>query len=319
MTRLGLWVEEILPESSGRGLLAGAIAVAEAAEAAGFDSLWVSESPSDDHRSSQSASTSIEQVSDDSTHEVYSLLGALAARTRSIRLGAVPEGAEKRAPSVLAKIITGIDVISHGRGVLALTLDPISGEPGLDQLVESLRVCRAVLEEDSPTFSGTYFTIIGAVNRPAPVQRGGVPIVVFADRMGAMRPDVIQVAARYADAVIVDGDAADLEEVVAVMRREANLDGRGMRPVQVIWRSPMQCGLRPLDVGLTHSVGTLEASTIELAYEISDRFMAGADGCIVSLAGAHRLNAIGLLGSALGDAARSFPRRDGNDAQRSEG
>src|SRR5664279_6125836 len=107
-------------------MLARAAAVAEAAERAGFDSLFVSESPGSPTRLLPT-DAGRSPVPRGDAFELYSLLGALAARSRSLHLGAVPFGAERRAPAVLAKIVTTVDVISHGRGVLALGWE---AEPG---------------------------------------------------------------------------------------------------------------------------------------------------------------------------------------------
>ena len=64
---------------------------------------------------------------------------------------------------------------------------------------------RAVLVDEHPTFAGRIYAIDDAVNRPAPVQPGGVPIVVFVHGDGPARAALLGEAARLADAVAVDG------------------------------------------------------------------------------------------------------------------
>lgn len=44
-------------------------------------------------------------------------------RTNVIRLGAEPNQLEGRAPSVLSKVVTAVDVISKGRGTVTLGCD----------------------------------------------------------------------------------------------------------------------------------------------------------------------------------------------------
>ena len=56
--------------------------------------------------------------------EAYTLLGALAARTRRVQLGTLVTGVTYRNPAILAKIVTTLDVISRGRAVLGI------GAPG---------------------------------------------------------------------------------------------------------------------------------------------------------------------------------------------
>ena len=49
--------------------------------------------------------------------EAYTLLGALAARTKTVKLGTLVTGVTYRNPAILAKIVTTLDVISNGAGV----------------------------------------------------------------------------------------------------------------------------------------------------------------------------------------------------------
>ena len=52
--------------------------------------------------------------------EAYTLLGALAARTATVKLGTLVTGVTYRNPAILAKIVTTLDVISHGRAFLGI-------------------------------------------------------------------------------------------------------------------------------------------------------------------------------------------------------
>jgi hypothetical protein len=52
--------------------------------------------------------------------EAYVLLGALAARTSSVRLGALVTGVTYRNPALLAKMVTTLDIVSKGRAFLGL-------------------------------------------------------------------------------------------------------------------------------------------------------------------------------------------------------
>ena len=202
MSGTGWWLAPPGPDDMPVGLLDRAAAAALAAEAAGVGSLWVSESTA-------SGPAGV-------PYEAYSLLGALAVGTARIHLGVVAEGVERRAPSILAKIVTGIDVISHGRGILALDGDP--SEPSdAERLSEALTVCRTVLEDDLPTYAGRIYRVDAAVNRPAPVQAGGVPVVVFVHGSGPGRDALLAEAARSADAVVVDGGPGGVRTALAVV------------------------------------------------------------------------------------------------------
>ena len=85
--------------------------LATAAEASGFDSVWVM-----DHFFQLRHSAGPDQP----MLEAYTLLGALAARTERVQLGTLVTGVTYRNPGILAKIVTTLDVISKGRAILGI-------------------------------------------------------------------------------------------------------------------------------------------------------------------------------------------------------
>jgi alkanesulfonate monooxygenase SsuD/methylene tetrahydromethanopterin reductase-like flavin-dependent oxidoreductase (luciferase family) len=250
---IGLWLEPPPedPGAPGPGLLDQAAEAAGAADRAGVGTLWVGESAG--------------PAGLGTPYEAYSLLGALGVRSNRLRLGVVAAAGERRPPSILAKIVTGVDVISHGRAVLAL-----DGDCGVaadaERLSEALTVVRSVLADDHPTFAGRIYSIDDAVNRPAPVQPGGVPVVVFLHGSGPGTAPLLDVAARLADAVVVDGRGATVEAACRAVSTRADADDRPGGPVEVLGR--LGAGLTP------DTVGTSVAAVRD----------AGATGCVVGLA-----------------------------------
>ena len=227
--------------------LAGAVRMAEAAVRAGCTSLWVGETAADPPA----------RVA----YEAFSLLGALAVRTDGIHLGVAADGDQRRAPSILAKIVTGVDVLSHGRAVLSL-----DGDAGLDgdadRLAEALEVTRAVLEDEHPTVDGRIYHVTGAVNRPAPVQPGGVPLVVFVQGRGPGWAGLLDVCARAADGVVVHGGPDDVRAAKTALSSAGPARGRsGDRPV-LLARVPAGPGV---------------AAAVAAARAV------GADGCLVEV------------------------------------
>jgi alkanesulfonate monooxygenase SsuD/methylene tetrahydromethanopterin reductase-like flavin-dependent oxidoreductase (luciferase family) len=299
VTRLGLWLSD-LARGPDVGLLQRASAAAEAAELAGFDSLWVSD---------QIANVGVGPGPDGTGYEAYSLLGALATRTRSIRLGTIPLGAEQRAPSIVAKIVTGIDVISHGRSELTLGCGSGGGESAAERLAERLQVCRTVLDDDVPAFPGNFYAVDGAVNRPRPLQVGGVPLVVFIDPAGPSQratqshglADVLRVAARYADGVILSGDVSSGGEAVSVVESASVAHGRPPGSIQVIWTGAVSMESVQATDGGDSPRGAWPERVARLARRASEQLAAGADGCIVEIAGSDQLEAIAAIGAALRD------------------
>src|SRR3954465_2547779 len=133
------------------------LAHALAAERSGFESVWVM-----DH---------FWQLPplggpDEPILEAYTLLGALAARTERVKLGTLVTGVTYRNPALVAKIVTTLDVISHGRAILGIGAAwyepehegydfdfPRAGER-LDRLEEAVQICRAMFVEDGASFTG---------------------------------------------------------------------------------------------------------------------------------------------------------------------
>src|SRR5258706_1669150 len=85
--------------------------LATTAEEAGFDSVWV-----------MGHFFQLPPLGgpDQPMLEAYTLLGALAARTRRVQLGTLVTGVTYRSPGVLAKILTTLDGISRGRAILGI-------------------------------------------------------------------------------------------------------------------------------------------------------------------------------------------------------
>ena len=228
-------------------VLAAVLRAAEVAVGAGCSSVWLGE-------------TSAEPP-DRVAYEAYSLLGALAARTDGIHFGVSADGEQRRAPSMLAKIVTAVDVISHGRAVLSLDGDASrDGDP--DRLAEALEVARAVLEDDHPAFDGRIYHVDDAVNRPAPVQAGGVPLVVFVQGRGPGWTGLLEVCARAADAVVVPGGPAGVRDALTVLGQAPPARHRE--------------GARPLVLGRV-AVGPDVGDSLDAVRA------AGADGCLVEV------------------------------------
>jgi alkanesulfonate monooxygenase SsuD/methylene tetrahydromethanopterin reductase-like flavin-dependent oxidoreductase (luciferase family) len=321
ITRLGLQLPNPLPrrsargigdQSGGGGLFDRVIAVAQEAERAGFDSVWLTDdqtsalsiehsAPGSRGRDHRTLSSEDREGPDESMfeYEAYSLLGALSVKTHTVRLGVLPGRPDPRSPSILCKIVTGVDVISHGRAVVTMQLNPDIEEDSVELFDEGLAVCQAMLREDRPEFSGQYFTIEGAINRPRPIQDGGVPIVAVLDEGQDMSPgrasDVLGVAARFCDAVVVSGLAESVREAKSILeepkesteKRTANNSevgrsdtaSRGGFDPEVIWRD--SGGGKP-DDSQSRGVG-LTGSSAQVAGRVRDRLLAGASGCILRL------------------------------------
>jgi alkanesulfonate monooxygenase SsuD/methylene tetrahydromethanopterin reductase-like flavin-dependent oxidoreductase (luciferase family) len=165
--------------------------------------------------------------------EGWTLLSALAAQTRRLRLGLLVTSNRFRPPAMLAKIATTVDIVSGGRldfgiGAGSRPSHPLArreyaahGLPyddfaySVGNLAEACTVIRRLWTEDKPfDFDGSFVHLTGAFGSPKPVQRPHPPIVI-----GGRATATLRVVAEHADVWNIPG--GDIEDVVA---RSALLD-----------------------------------------------------------------------------------------------
>jgi alkanesulfonate monooxygenase SsuD/methylene tetrahydromethanopterin reductase-like flavin-dependent oxidoreductase (luciferase family) len=100
-----------------------------------------------------------------SGHEAYAKLAYLAARTTRIRLGTMVTAATFRAPSLVVKTVTTLDVLSGGRAWLGLGVGYQPHPPVLIGGTGRKRTLRLVAERTlasrtwSPSSAGRPFTL----------------------------------------------------------------------------------------------------------------------------------------------------------------
>jgi len=239
MTRFGVQ----LPNFSGfdpADLFDHVAGLATAAEEAGFDSVWVM-----DHFFQLPPLGGPDQP----MLEAYTLLGALAARTRRVQLGTLVTGVTYRSPGVLAKIVTTLDVISRGRAILgiggawydvehqALGIDYPSDRVRLDMLEEAVQVCRAMFTGDDVSFSGNHYRLDHARNLPRPVQAGGPKIMIG----GGGEKRTLRLVARYGDACNMY-PTPDLADRLDLLRGYCAEEGRDYAAIEKTCIFPFDVG-----------------------------------------------------------------------------
>jgi F420-dependent oxidoreductase-like protein len=138
--------------------------------------------------------------------EGWTMLAAMAAVTRRIRLGVMVTGMPDRHPAVLANMAATVDVISGGRlelGVGAgwnqdeadaygIELPPLRER--FDRFDEGCEILIGLLTQPQFSFSGRHFTLTDAYCEPKGVQRPHPPITIGGD--GEKR--TLRAVARYA-------------------------------------------------------------------------------------------------------------------------
>jgi alkanesulfonate monooxygenase SsuD/methylene tetrahydromethanopterin reductase-like flavin-dependent oxidoreductase (luciferase family) len=168
---------------SARPETAPLLAMAERAEAAGLDSVWIGDSLTARPR-----------------HEPLTLLAAVAARTRRVRLGTAVLLPALRNPVVLAHVVGTLDRVAEGRVILGVGIaadaPPIrrefaaAGVPWdrrVGRFLETLAICRALWSRDHVSFSGKHFTLDDVTMEPKPHRAGGPPIWIGGGGPTALR------------------------------------------------------------------------------------------------------------------------------------
>jgi F420-dependent oxidoreductase-like protein len=192
------------------------IAQAQEAEAAGFDSVFVM-----DH---------FYQLPDLGTPEqpmleAYTALGALATATDRVQLGTLVTGNTYRNPTLLAKAITTLDVVSAGRAILGigtgwfkLEHDQLGYEFGtftdrFNKLGEALQIILPMLAGERPTVEGKYYKTVEAMANPR--FRDHIPLMIG----GSGEKKTIPLAAKHFDHLNIIAGFDELSRKIDVVKQ----------------------------------------------------------------------------------------------------
>ncbi len=323
MTRLGLQIPNFdFPGVPDEDLFERLAVIAAEAEHSGFDTVLVM-----DHFYQLPALG----PPDHRMLESYTLLGALAARTSSARLGTLVTGNTYRNPAHVAKIVTTLDVISGGRALLGIGAGWFEPEhvglgfdfpplrERLDRLEEALGILRPMLRCERPTRRGSHYRVEQAINSPAPLQRGGPPILVGGN--GERR--TLRLAARYADESNLTCPPAELPRKLEALDRHCAELGRDRSEIRTSWLGSLVMGPTPekaealrddflrrrgldwekLEPPIREMIGNrlLVGDPDGVAAQVREQLLGrGLDGIVVNLpADGHRPEAVAAAGEAL--------------------
>jgi F420-dependent oxidoreductase-like protein len=221
--RLGLQIPNFSYGTGVADLFPTVVAQAQEAEAAGFDSVFVM-----DHFYQLPGLGTPDQP----MLEAYTTLGALASVTQRVQLGTLVTGNTYRNPTLLAKEVTTLDVISRGRAILGigtgwfeLEHDQLGFEFGtfterFDKLEEALQIILPMIEGQRPTFSGKYYRTQEAMANPR--FRDHIPLMIG----GSGEKKTIPLAARYFDHLNVIAGFNELAGKVKVAKEACEKIGR---------------------------------------------------------------------------------------------
>ncbi len=233
MTKLGLQIPNFnFPGGSPGKIFPTVVAAAQVAEASGFDTVLVM-----DH---------FYQLPglgepDDFMLEAYTLLGALASVTSSVRLGALVTGNTYRNPAILAKAVTTLDIVSGGRAQLGigcgwfeLEHDSFGIEFGtftdrFEMLEEALQVILPMLRDERPSIDGKHYKITQAINQPAPLS--SIPVMIG----GSGEKKTLRMVAQYATLGNLTCEPGEVQRKVEALAGHCERLGRDRSEIQLSW------------------------------------------------------------------------------------
>lgn len=185
--RFGFWPSAANP-------WAEVLHVSRHAEQSGWDRLWFA-----DHF------MPVAEQSDETQHESWVVLSALAVRVPRIQMGHMVSGNTYRHPAVVAKMAAQIDVVSGGRFILGLGAGwqerehTAYGIPlgtireRLDKLEEACRIVTDLFRYQKSNFEGEHYQLVDAPLEPKPIQ---TPLPLMIGGGGEKR--TLRITAQYA-------------------------------------------------------------------------------------------------------------------------
>ncbi|MFI6869410.1 LLM class F420-dependent oxidoreductase [Nocardia sp. NPDC050406] len=322
LVRLGYQMPDFNFGATVDKLFPAVIAQAQAAERAGFDTVFLT-----DHFYQRFGPPN------GPTLEAYTALGGLATVTDTIQLSTLVTGNTYRNPALLAKIVTTLDVISQGRAMLGLGAGWFELEhtsygyefgsftDRFEKLDEALHIITGMLRGERPSFDGTWYRVDNAINEPR--IRDDLPVMLG----GAGEKKTFALAARYADHLSIGCEATELPAKLAALRRRCDEVGRDRDTLDVSYLAFVAMdedsdrAHRAIDdmfaarVGDPAKVDRVRASMEgklfigtpdDVARQLSDRVLAhGVEGLVINMvANGHQPGILELAGEALGALVR---------------
>ena len=231
MNRLGYQIPNFTyPDTRPDEIFDTVVTQAKAAEDAGYDRVMVM-----DHFYQLPMIGSPEEP----MFECYSMLSALAQHTQKVRLSALVTGNTYRNPALLAKTITALDHVSHGRATLGIGAAWFEAEhtalgfefgtftERFEKLEEALQIIVPMLRGERPTVRGKHYTAIDAVNSPPPVSR--IPIMIG----GQGEKKTLRMVAQYADESNLVGSDQDIPRKLEALAAHCDRLGRDRSEIAV--------------------------------------------------------------------------------------
>jgi F420-dependent oxidoreductase-like protein len=194
-----------------------------AAEAAGYDSVWVY-----DHFHN------IPRPAHEAVFECWTTIAAISQLTTRVRLGQMVGCTPYRNPGLLAKITSNVDVMSGGRldwGIgagwyehefLGYGYEFRAPKDRIGMLRETVEIVKSMWTDAETTYEGRYYNLRGAQCDPKPVQSPHPPIWIG----GGGEKVTLRVVARHADRSNFGGKPDEFAHKCEILKGHCKAVGR---------------------------------------------------------------------------------------------
>ncbi|MET4164071.1 MULTISPECIES: LLM class F420-dependent oxidoreductase [Gordonia] len=311
MTRLGYQIPNFTyPGVPADQLFPTVVAQAREAENSGFDTVLVM-----DHF----YQLPMLGEPDDPMIECYTLLAALAQHTSKVRLSSLVTGNTYRNPTLLAKTVTALDVVSGGRAQLGigagwyeLEHDSLGYEFGtftdrFERLEEALQIILGMLAGEAPSLDGKRYRVADALNVPAPLSK--IPVMIG----GGGERKTLRMVAQYADESNLLCTPADIPRKLDALAEHCERLGRDRSEITVTVQTSacvaptsaeataeLEAYLERTPAAESRRGSTIVGDPEEVAARYADLLATGIDGVTVNApANGHVPGRVSLLGETL--------------------
>jgi F420-dependent oxidoreductase-like protein len=239
--------------------------------------------------------------------EAYTALGALATATKRVQLGTLVTGNTYRNPTLLAKIITTLDVVSGGRAILGigtgwfeLEHDQLGFEFGtftdrFNRLEEALQIILPMIKGERPTFSGKWYHTKEAMANPR--FRDHIPLMIG----GSGEKKTFRLAAQHFDHLNIIAGFDELPGKLAALKQRCEEVGRDPATLETstmvtaLIDENVSADVIPAEMGQRMVVGSPDSIADQIKTKIFD---AGIGAAIIHVP-FYAPGAVAKLGEAL--------------------
>jgi F420-dependent oxidoreductase-like protein len=239
--------------------------------------------------------------------EAYTALGALATATKRVQLGTLVTGNTYRNPTLLAKIITTLDVVSGGRAILGigtgwfeLEHEQLGFEFGtftdrFNRLEEALQIILPMIKGERPTFSGKWYHTKKAMANPR--FRDHIPLMIG----GSGEKKTFRLAAQHFDHLNIIAGFDELPGKLAALKQRCEEVGRDPATLETstmvtaLIDENVSADVIPAEMGQRMVVGSPDSIADQIKTKIFD---AGIGAAIINVP-FYAPGAVAKLGEAL--------------------